>query len=608
MPAFTPYTPTTAASAPPSGATPGVPATPTMPAVAATPTAPSSSFIPYTPGQTTPVSQLPTVPTATPVAPPAPSTIPGTGGVPAPQPGSNLVSNIKQLPSQLYGAITSLFPGAQVGKAIGNTVGGTIQSAETGSLQPLEQAGAQNNQDFSKIVGDTVQAVTLPLSLVMGGAGGSTGNATIDSILSKGTGSWWGKILNAGMKYAAAGGALSGGATAAGGGTAGQTTESTALGALGGFLGGGAGQTVDGAITGLRTLRNPETAAIAKSWALPSTVNMSSFNKARDILANDPTIPDFLGELRANPAGHIANERYDTGDTADALRQTAGQMSRDVLRPSFQMADYYTPKTPVSDIIAQAVRNIKNVEPGTLAGDEEILTPALQKEGEALSRRYPEGMSLTNMHDEGINYNQKGGYKPNGTDLDNNTATRNRILGQTLKQTVSATAPEDIPANNFNEYLQKYYHAADYLDALNTKVAPRSYLLKAANRGAAVIGAIIGHGIGGGVLGGVGGYMIGGALEHAAENLSGSAAGSFFSNLEKTNPAAFQQVLDYLTKANAGEIGLLALPAPKGEQAIPLGPRTPPESSVTSVAAQKGPIGVDTKTGRFKTTYTSTPK
>lgn len=604
-PAFTPYTPTAAASSSGSPTT-----TPTMPSVASTVAQPSSSFVPYTPGQTAPVSSVPNA-ISTPPPPSAP--IPATGGVPS-SPGQG---NIFQ---QLYGAITNLLPGKQIGTAVGNSlagpVGATQTLARTGNIGQaadtlktgLQMGAEDNSQMVPKVAGDVAQAVALPLSLVMGGAGGTTGNATIDSILAKGTGSWWGKILNAGMKYAAAGAAVSGGGTAAGGGTAQQTTDSTALGALGGFLGGGAGQTVDGAITGLRTLRNPETAAIAKGWALPSTVNTSSFNKARDILAQDPETPTFLGELRANPAGHIANERYDTADTASALRQTAGQMSRDALRPSLQMADYYTPKTPVSNIIDSAIANIGKT-PGTLAGDEKTIVAAIQKEGAALAERYPTGMGLTDMHDEGISYNQKGGYKPNGSDLDNNTATRNRVLGQTLKQAVATKAPANIPVNEFNQYLQKYYHAADYLDALHTKIAPKSTLLNLASRRASVLGAVIGHGIGGGIIGGVGGYMMGGTLEHAAENLSGKAAGSFFSNLEQTNPAAFQKVLDYLTKANAGETGLLALPPGTSNSPIPLGAdTTTPKPSVAPYAA-KTPLPVaNPKTGRMTTVYTSKSK
>lgn len=346
---------------------------------------------------------------------------------------------------------------------------------------------------------------------------------------------------------------------------------------------------------------------VASEWEKPTTVPKATFNKARAVLAKDPSIPQFLAEQKLSPFQHVENGNYSTTDTAESLRDTAGQMSTEALRPSLQMADYSTPKTAIADIMDEATKQAEK-DPNITADDKEAIDALLAKKGEALSRANPDGMSLTNMHDGKITYAKNGGYSPVKSAADNNGATANRAIASAMQKMVEDKAPEGVPVKAFNEYLSKYYKGADYLDALHTKKAPISVTQNVLHKVAEVAGAVVGHGVGGGVLGGVGGYMIGGALEHAVENLVGPARHSFLSNLEITNPEAFTKVQEYLQKQGSGG-GMLRLKAPEdGHGVIRLGPSTEPGPSVAPYAKKNTLPVPDPKTGRMMRTYNSSPQ
>lgn len=283
-------------------------------------------------------------------------------------------------------------------------------------------------------------------------------------------------------------------------------------------------------------------------WTKPTTIAKPAFNKATEIFKNAKTdIADTLVKNKLNPADHIDNGVYSTAETADKIRADAGKASADILKPSLQKADAVTPVTSISDITNQAIKDIQNSK-GITPGDMKTQIAKAKAEGLALQEKYPNGMKLSEMHDENISYAKNGGYKPMGTVDDNNLAATNRAFGRTLDKQVATKAPSDIPVKQFKAELQKQYQAADYLDALNNKKAPVGMGTKIARSAAKVAGAAVGNTLGGGLLGGVGGYHIGGLVESMFENMSNPVKNSFLRNLETTNPEAFTKVQDYLNR------------------------------------------------------------
>lgn len=277
----------------------------------------------------------------------------------------------------------------------------------------------------------------------------------------------------------------------------------------------------------------------------------TGYSKATTIFNNAKAAGQNIGETlvqnKINPSDIIQDGKYNVGDTPDKIRDDAGQASKDMLRPALAKADATTPKTPVEEITNKTVADIKNTQ-GETAGNIKTQVAKAQAEGAALSEKYPDGMSLTDMHDEKIAYAKNGGYKPVGSVEDNNSAAMNRSFGRTLANEVETKAPADVPVHEFNGELQKQYRAADYLDALDGKKAPVSIASKVAKQAAKGVGAMVGNATGAGILADMAGYNLGGTLEGIVENMSNPVKAAFLRNLETSNPEAFTKVQDYLKK------------------------------------------------------------
>lgn len=346
-------------------------------------------------------------------------------------------------------------------------------------------------------------------------------------------------------------------------------------------------------------------AKVVEDWTRPVKENTASFNKTRQIYDKTPDIPKFLAEQRINPSTHIEDGRFVTKDSAQALRDTAGKISSDTLRPSLQMADYTTPKTAISELETNAIAQAKETK-GITAGNMEQIIGKIKQEASSLQKKFPDGISLTDMQDNKITYAKNGGYSPVNDPLVNNTATANRSFSSAMQKMVETKAPKDVPVEDFNKYLSKYYKSADYLDSLHTKKAPVT-LGQQISRGIAKFGgAAIGGHFGGGVVSEFAGYQIGKAIEHALENLSNPARESFLRNLKVTNPEAFTKVEQYLGKEKANQAIRALLPKPSmipmGESKVKI---SPDSNKVQVLKADKGKVGVDKK-GKFIKTYKST--
>jgi hypothetical protein len=321
------------------------------------------------------------------------------------------------------------------------------------------------------------------------------------------------------------------------------------------------------------TADHPEVLKVAQEWKAPSEINNTSYNKARGVLDKSPDVPSFLAEQGIAPFQHVEDGKFLTTDTAEALRDTAGKLSRETLRPSLQMADYTTPKTPVkalsiSDDLIQAQGK------GVTPDDMEAIRGIIAKKLDALTRKHEEGMSLENLHDERITYAQNGKFSPVADNATDNNAIANRSIATALNDALDKAAPSDVPVKDFRSYLSKYYKAADYLDALNGKKAPVSTAQSIARFGAKFGGAAMARFLvpgGGELISTFAGYQIGKALEHALENATNPMRDAFLRNLQKTNPEAHTKLLEYLQNAKAGnpatprlpEASFIPLSAPK---------------------------------------------
>lgn len=288
---------------------------------------------------------------------------------------------------------------------------------------------------------------------------------------------------------------------------------------------------------------------VAKDWQNPTTVNEPKYNNARSVLQKDPTVPQTLAQNRINPFENIEDGKYNTEDTAQKLRDDNGTLSKQLLRPSLEIADKSVAPTPIVDFKPSIDDTY-----GVTADDAETIQNKLASKMAALGRKYPNGMTLTDMLDEKITYDKNGGYKPFKSNADNIDAIANRSIADSIRSTLETKGDTaGVPVKDFNAELAKNYRAADYLDALHGKKAPTSVAQSIARYGAKVVGAKIAGIVGGGdLVSEFVGYHIGGALEKFVENMTNPMRDSFLKNLQVTNPKAFTTMENYL-KDNLGK-------------------------------------------------------
>lgn len=313
----------------------------------------------------------------------------------------------------------------------------------------------------------------------------------------------------------------------------------------------GAGKVADAAGAVKNAAQEHYVKVAADQWAKPSTVPGTKFSKAADIFNSATEKGHNIGETLArnnlNPSDHVENGLYTTADTADKIRTDTGKLSSELLRPSLQKADAYTPKTSVSDIIKSSIDNIKNNK-GLTQETKDLITKKLNQTASSLQKQYPEGMSLTDLHDEKITRDANAKYSPVGDIGTNNEAIKNKAVADAARTTLETKAPPDVPVKDFNAELSKQYKAASYLDALNGKKAPVGKLSKLANYGGKITGLAVGHAVGGGILSDVVGYHLGGMVERMFEGMSNPLKSHFLDNLKTSNPEAFTKIQDYLAK------------------------------------------------------------
>lgn len=70
-------------------------------------------------------------------------------------------------------AVSSVFPGGQIGKAVGETAYSVWQSIATRSLDPVKQQAKANDANMRRIFGDAASAVLTPASFALTGPAGS---------------------------------------------------------------------------------------------------------------------------------------------------------------------------------------------------------------------------------------------------------------------------------------------------------------------------------------------------------------------------------------------------------------------------------------------------
>lgn len=339
-------------------------------------------------------------------------------------------------------------------------------------------------------------------------------------------------------------------------------------------------------------------------WKEPVTINKPGYSEAKKIYENAKSkgsnIPETLTKNKIEVSSNVENGNYSTSDVVNKIYDDVGKLSKEVLRPSLEAADQFTPRTPLEEIIRTAKKNI--MSGSETPGNKTTLIKNLETELESLQSQYPEGLNLTEKLDNKILYDKNSRYNTFGDIATSNMAKLNKAIADSLRTHLEDAAPPGLPVHEFHAEQTKQYQAADYLESLNGKKVPQTKLQYVAKTAAKVAGAGAGHGLGGGILGSVGGYHIGGMLESFIENLPNPIKTQFLNNLKVSNPEAFRAVQQFLHENLKAQINTKALPPPSQMQA---GPRTYEQPQIEVLPAEKQ-VYRDPKTGQMKRGYKST--
>ena len=235
-------------------------------------------------------------------------------------------------------------------------------------------------------------------------------------------------------------------------------------------------------------------------------------------------------------------------------------------------------------------RTIQSQGRGVIAGDEKTINSQVETELGNLKEKYPNGMTRVQLHDEKINYSKNGGFSPTNDPSVNNRAISNRIISQKLATAVEQQTP-NLPIHDANASLKPYYATADYLDALNGKVAPVSMLHGLIKLAPRFIAAKLASHLGGGdVISAFGGYQLGKTFEKYMENILNPMRADYLRNLEISHPAPLRQMMESLNQDNAMRGSQLRLP-PGSPLGSPNNPIIPPAPTTYEPAAQQiGPM------------------
>lgn len=496
------------------------------------------------------------------------NTAPPNGGVSLDTPQET----VKKTGDLLHGAAQA---------AIGT--GRAVFAPFTAAIQKVVQSASDN---------PAVQAVTTSpaVSAFLDAANKGIGNAT----------DLWAKVENDHPDFARAVSDIAGVAPYVVGGEAapqtpvGEATAQTfqdaskAAEAIGTQMSGGTGgkisEIINNEFPGLNKDQAQAIKSVAADWQRPADQPVPSFNKARAVLERDPGVPQVLAENGLSPLSYIEQGNYATEDAAAELRTRAGQISRDMLRPSLHFEDYGVPRTPTNEIYQRAV-DIVNTDRNLTAANKQTIISHIKDELGALDEGNPNGLTLEQLHDNKITYAQNGGYSPVNEPRVNNLATANRALSTAMGKLVEEKAT-NVPVEQFNADLQKLYRAADYLDSLNGKKAPVSLTQHVIRGVAKFAGAGIAAHLGGGIFSEFAGYQIGKNVERVLENMTMPMRAQFLQNLQRTNSQAYDAVAQYLQGKMSGfstsllpEATTITPPAPseesqmRGRARTILGPR-----------------------------------
>lgn len=328
--------------------------------------------------------------------------------------------------------------------------------------------------------------------------------------------------------------------------------------------------------------------------AAEGTITPKKFLAKSEARGKDPV--RYLAERNIEPV--VRDGKMQTVEQADKLNVSAQPLNQH-LDMALAEVEPGVAKTPLETLRSKALASASDVKNVTETARKQI-TDAINHEFDLMKQK---GSDLTLRQINAFKRTQWGATKFDATKPYQGDAQY--LMGKAAKQTIEDTVPKDaFSVHELNSHIGDIYDAEKFLRTLDGKAVKGGRLGKYSGR---ILGGMIGTAASGHPIGTFLGTLGGdGVVEILQRNtFSNPLKRMILSNIQRTNPAAYTQVLDYIKKAGLERETRPLLPAPSY---TPMGPKTPAQSSVQSVPATKGPVGVDPGSGQFKKTFLSMPK
>lgn len=354
----------------------------------------------------------------------------------------------------------------------------------------------------------------------------------------------------------------------------------------------------------------------AKDLELPTKTNSASYNKASSIF-ND-------AKNRGIDLAQVANERgiahdaiasdgkYDTEDTADALRKQNYEVGKQTLRPALKAIEPSVQNVPISQVRGALLKEIHDT-PASQLNDADRAAQIKRVntqygDDSPAAAAHPNGYKLTDLYDSRIEAQGRGKYKAGITTEPNVLKAKfARSEGKVFKNLFDRNVPENSGLDAVRKESEKNFMLADYLDALDTKKIPEGITKKAVRIFGRGLGGALGSKVGGFpgfLVGSRGGDMLFSSFETLPNPIKSAVLTKAFAS-RSTSPV-FDTLNKYLGEQETARLLRKALPA-AGESSFketpptifvtPKGVATPIKSEATDVAA--------VETGKAKVPKTS---
>ena len=293
--------------------------------------------------------------------------------------------------------------------------------------------------------------------------------------------------------------------------------------------------------------------------------------------------------------------KLDTFDQANQYREKIKPF-REANREALKETELGTMPRELDDLERQAIeyaRTPDNINSGRASKMER----EIKAEFEILRQEYPNGKIPLSVVDDIKSARWDNVFKNKSlVEADALRKDSEYAIAKALQKDIENTARKagNIEVAQLNREIGDRLAASKFLEELNGKTIKGGRLLKFVTTG---IGASFGSGLVGKLAGALGGNIVGELI--IANNVSNPIKRIILRNLERTDPKAYTKTIEWLRRQKLDRETRLLLPAPSY---IPLGGKTSPVYKTEALQAQKNPVSMNPKTGRFQTTYNSQSK